>query len=268
MISLPPDFALLRSIPVLAALLDRDGCFIEVSDAWVSRTGHTQEALRGRRPEDVATPDSARRIREEHLPRFRRTGRLDNVPVEFLTSEGATLELLATTAGEYDERGVLLHSLSVFTERNCAEIRLTEAYADITRLKEELELERERHNLREAVADIPATLRELKNVIERAVNPSTGDTRRRKLSRPEAQIPLPKIVGQAQPLADSAANRTFLTEAAMREQQRANVLAALEAASWRISGKGGAAELLGIRPTTLADRMRALRISRPARTIA
>ena len=265
MISLQPDFALLRSIPVLAALLDRDGRFIEVSDTWVSRTGHTQEALRGRRPEDVATPDSARRIREEHLPRFRRTGRLDNVPVEFLTSEGATLELLATTAGEYDERGVLLHSLSVFTERHCVEIRLIEAYADITRLKEQLE--RERHYLREAVADIPATLRELKSVIERAVNPSTGSPRRN-LSRAEAQIPLPKIADHAQPLADSAANRTFLTEAAMREQQRANVLAALEAASWRISGKGGAAELLGIRPTTLADRMRALRISRPARTIA
>ena len=50
----------------------------------------------------------------------------------------------------------------------------------------------------------------------------------------------------------------------MRDQQRANLVAALEAARWRIAGKGGAAELLGIRPSTLADRMKTLEIRRPA----
>ena len=39
----------------------------------------------------------------------------------------------------------------------------------------------------------------------------------------------------------------------------------MQAARWRISGTGGAAELLGIRPTTLADRMRALGIEKPAK---
>jgi transcriptional regulator with GAF, ATPase, and Fis domain len=49
----------------------------------------------------------------------------------------------------------------------------------------------------------------------------------------------------------------------MRDQQRANLVAALEAARWRIAGKGGAAELLGVRPSTLTDRLKTLRISRP-----
>jgi transcriptional regulator with GAF, ATPase, and Fis domain len=53
----------------------------------------------------------------------------------------------------------------------------------------------------------------------------------------------------------------------MREQQRANLTAALEAAGWRISGTGGAAELLGIKPTTLADRMRSFGIERPRRRV-
>ena len=57
----------------------------------------------------------------------------------------------------------------------------------------------------------------------------------------------------------------FITEEQMRELQRRNLVAALEAAGGRISGKGGAAELLGIKPTTLADRMRALGIERPRR---
>lgn len=51
----------------------------------------------------------------------------------------------------------------------------------------------------------------------------------------------------------------------MRDLQRRNLVAALEAAGGRISGKGGAAELLGIKPTTLADRMRALGVERPRR---
>ena len=41
-----------------------------------------------------------------------------------------------------------------------------------------------------------------------------------------------------------------------------NILAALDHARWKISGKRGAAELLGINPSTLASRMRALGIKR------
>jgi transcriptional regulator with GAF, ATPase, and Fis domain len=48
----------------------------------------------------------------------------------------------------------------------------------------------------------------------------------------------------------------------MRDQQRNNLLAALEAAGWRVAGKGGAADLLGIRPSTLADRIRSFQIQR------
>ena len=47
----------------------------------------------------------------------------------------------------------------------------------------------------------------------------------------------------------------------LREQERANVLKALERADGRVYGPGGAAELLGINPTTLASRLRALKIA-------
>ena len=585
----------------MAALLDREGCFIDVSDTWVNRTGYSREVLRGRRPEDVATEESARRIREEHRPCFRRTGRLDNVPVEFRTANDTTLELLVTSTAEYDEAGVFLYSLSVFTdlsdgarlerryrdlyqatpamlhtidpegrltdvsdhwldklgysrdevlgrsilefmtdasraplvgrlreiinagdirnvarqmvtrsgevrdvllsshterdaqqavvrtlvaskdvtERNRAEARLKEAYGEIARLKEELERERDylREEVRvsmnfgrivggspallamlariEAVADTPASVlilgetgtgkelvahaihtrssrtngplvkvncasitdelfeseffghvrgaftgahrdrvgrfqladggtifldevgeiplalqgkllrvlqerefervgdettrtvdvrviaasnkdlekaveagefredlyyrlsvfpvqvpplrrrgddvvqlavhflqqvcrefgrpcpqitqsqadalrryawpgnvRELKNVIERAVILSTGETLRLDLSLPEVQLGAgiaPSAATSAPPVGEA---RPFLTEIEMRDQQRANLRAALEAARWRVAGKGGAAELLGIRPSTLTDRMKSLQIRR------
>ena len=48
----------------------------------------------------------------------------------------------------------------------------------------------------------------------------------------------------------------MVTEDEMRRRERENVLAALEQTGWKVYGSGGAAELLGIRPTTLASRIR------------
>jgi len=47
--------------------------------------------------------------------------------------------------------------------------------------------------------------------------------------------------------------------------QKQNLIAALKQSGWRVSGKGGAAELLGIKPTTLSDRIKSLAIRRPRR---
>jgi transcriptional regulator with GAF, ATPase, and Fis domain len=47
----------------------------------------------------------------------------------------------------------------------------------------------------------------------------------------------------------------------MRAHERANILAALEACAGKVFGPGGAAELLDIKPTTLASRIKALCIS-------
>jgi transcriptional regulator with GAF, ATPase, and Fis domain len=46
------------------------------------------------------------------------------------------------------------------------------------------------------------------------------------------------------------------------EEERRNVLAALEQTNGKVFGPGGAAELLGMRPTTLASRLRALRLQK------
>lgn len=50
----------------------------------------------------------------------------------------------------------------------------------------------------------------------------------------------------------------ILTDEEMRRQERANIAAALEACNGKISGDGGAAQLLAMRPTTLASRIKAL----------
>jgi transcriptional regulator with GAF, ATPase, and Fis domain len=110
----------------------------------------------------------------------------------------------------------------------------------------------------------PGNVRELRNVIERAVILSTGETLRLDLSLPEWQHAAGTAASATAPGAPPAETRPFRTEAQMRDEQRANLKAALEAARWRVAGKGGAADLLGIRPTTLTDRMKTLEIRRPA----
>jgi len=126
-----PDPGLLRSLPILLILMDGEGRFVDVTDAWERRTGYGREDLRGRRPDEFATPASAQRIREEHVPRLRRTGRLEHAPVEFLARSGEVLEFLATTVAVYaPEGGGLLYSVSLFEEPSDRE-RLERRYLDL-----------------------------------------------------------------------------------------------------------------------------------------
>jgi len=106
----------------------------------------------------------------------------------------------------------------------------------------------------------PGNVRELKNVIERAVILSPGNVLRLDLS-------MPNIVTTPAVVASSEVQRSddILTEKEMRDYQKQNLAAALKQTNWRVSGPDGAAELLGVKSTTLADRIRSFGIRRPAR---
>ena len=102
--------------------------------------------------------------------------------------------------------------------------------------------------------DWPGNVRELENVIQRAVITSRDGTLRFDLPRdasftiatPQQQLP------QSQAVPDMEMKR--------REQE--NVVAALRQAGGKIYGPGGAAELLGIRPTTLVSRIKKMKLKR------
>jgi len=52
----------------------------------------------------------------------------------------------------------------------------------------------------------------------------------------------------------------ILTYEDLRRLEKENILNALHKTNWRVSGAGGAAELLGMKPTTLASQMKAFGI--------
>ena len=97
-------------------------------------------------------------------------------------------------------------------------------------------------------------------MIERAVILSRGKVLRLDLAMSD-RLNAPA----AQDAAAGTDSSQLLTEAALRELERQNIERALTLAAWRVSGPNGAAKLLGVKPTTLADRMRKFKIAKPRR---
>jgi transcriptional regulator with GAF, ATPase, and Fis domain len=109
----------------------------------------------------------------------------------------------------------------------------------------------------------PGNVRELQNVIERAWITSP-DGRRLNLDRalPETTPSPPVMNSGTRGLVDHDEGR-ILTAGELRDLERDNLVRALESTNWKISGPGGAAERLGVKPNTLSSRMKALGIRRP-----
>jgi transcriptional regulator with GAF, ATPase, and Fis domain len=107
----------------------------------------------------------------------------------------------------------------------------------------------------------PGNIRELRNIIERAVILSSGSRPRLDLAMPDGAYAQPEIGTAPAPSAET----DFVTDAEMREREKANLIAALRHANWRVWGSDGAAGLLGIKPSTLTYRMKALGIAKPTR---
>jgi transcriptional regulator of acetoin/glycerol metabolism len=92
----------------------------------------------------------------------------------------------------------------------------------------------------------PGNVRELRNVIEHVMILSKDKTLVVRLPKP----------------------RSLETDATqnLEEMERRHIVAVLEKAGWRLSGNGGAAEVLGLKRTTLRAKMKKLGIKRSNKT--
>jgi transcriptional regulator with GAF, ATPase, and Fis domain len=99
----------------------------------------------------------------------------------------------------------------------------------------------------------PGNVRELQNLIERAVILSRSDT----LYLDPAWLPENAYTQRRLP---ASARVDVVPENERRHQERENILQALRRSSGRIYGPNGAAKLLGLKPSTLQSRLRALGI--------
>ncbi len=123
---------LFRKLPVMATSIAEDGCFVDVSDAFLRRLGYERDEVVGRRPTDFVTPESARRIEQEFRPALRRTGRLENKPVGIVTSTGEVVDCMTDSIVEYDPDGAFVRTVAVYTEWG-DEARINFKYRDLYR---------------------------------------------------------------------------------------------------------------------------------------
>jgi formate hydrogenlyase transcriptional activator len=89
----------------------------------------------------------------------------------------------------------------------------------------------------------PGNVRELRNLIERAVIMATGD---------QLVVPSPRLTARRMP-------HGAMT---LTELEASHIRSVLASTNWRVRGSGGAAERLGLKPTTLESRMSRLGIAR------
>jgi DNA-binding NtrC family response regulator len=103
--------------------------------------------------------------------------------------------------------------------------------------------------------DWPGNVRQLQNVIERSIilwqeGPLTFDVPAARAIENSVEIPKP------------AAKQVPLTREELKRQERDAIAAALKQTNGKVSGPEGAAELLGMKPSTLSSRIAALGLNR------
>ncbi len=96
----------------------------------------------------------------------------------------------------------------------------------------------------------PGNIRELENVIERAMITSKGKT----LRLPD-KLPEPEFVNEN------------LSRVSLQEMERNYIVEVLEETYWKVNGKDGAARILDMHPETLRSKMKKLNITKPSRKV-
>ena len=107
---------LFRKAPVMATSIAEDGVYLDVNDALLTRLGFSRDEMLGKRPEDFVTPNSALRIEEEFRPALRRTGKLENKPISFVTKSGDVVDCTTSAIVEYGAGGKFRHTIAMYFE--------------------------------------------------------------------------------------------------------------------------------------------------------
>ncbi|HET6629222.1 MAG TPA: sigma 54-interacting transcriptional regulator [Woeseiaceae bacterium] len=107
---------LFRRAPAMATSIGRDGCYLDVNDALLDRLGYAREEMIGRRPAEFVTPESAERIEKEFMPKLRRTGRLENKPIAFVSKTNDVVNCLTNSVIEHDPEGRFIRTIAMYME--------------------------------------------------------------------------------------------------------------------------------------------------------
>lgn len=190
-------------------------------------------------------------------------------PVGSSLTEKVDVRVIAATNRDLEEevkkgnfREDLYYRLNVYPiqipslrERGDDIILLAENFAKkfSAKLSKKIEPLTEEAKIRLRSYNWPGNIRELQNVIERAVITSKNGWLN--LSMLQSENKLTSQIITKEP-------NIIKTQAEILELEKLNIIAALKACDWKVSGKNGAANLIGIPPTTLSSKIKSFNITR------
>ena len=107
---------LFRKAPIMATSIGNDGRYLDVNDALLSRLGYHRSEMIGKRPADFVTPETAERIETELLPMLRRTGKLEDKPISFVSSDGEVVNCVTNALVERSKDGAFIRTAALYSE--------------------------------------------------------------------------------------------------------------------------------------------------------
>lgn len=107
---------LYNGTPALLYSVDRHGCLLGVNDHWLAATGYERPAVLGMPLASLLSSASARRYREEVLPRLLETGRTPEARLQLVRADGRMMEVLLAEVLERNGPAGTAVSLSVMTD--------------------------------------------------------------------------------------------------------------------------------------------------------
>jgi formate hydrogenlyase transcriptional activator len=207
---------------------------------------------------DIALELQPKLLRALQEQEFERVGSNRTIRVD-VRLIAATHQDLRAMIGENRFREDLFYRLNVFPieipplRKRREDIPLLVHYF-VSRLSREMQktIRRIPRDAMDALTNAPwpGNVRELENFIERAVILTNGED----LQVPIKELEEPALVGMQAGAIHAAPT--------LRESERRVILEALKASSWKVAGPGGAAERLGLKRSTLRNKMRRLNLSK------
>lgn len=122
--------------------LDERGVFVAINDTELDWLGYARDEVVGKLPFALLLPPESQAIFADSFPRFKATGRIDNLEFELRRRDGSTFYVSLSATAIYDEHGRYLHSRSTvhdITARRESELRLERLHAELQQHSAQLE---------------------------------------------------------------------------------------------------------------------------------
>ncbi len=134
--------SLYHNTPAMLHSIDPEGRLVSVSDFWVELMGYSRDEVIGRKLTDFFTEESRQIAETKIIPRFFKTGFLQDIPYQFVKKSGETIDVLLSAIADRDTKGNIVRSLAVsidITQRNRAEEALKQAKEELSLYSKDLE---------------------------------------------------------------------------------------------------------------------------------